>query len=116
MLLRFPAFWNSCLFHISKRLCVQYFGHQITLITAFPLCSPLIFIFLSPLAPLWRLHFSGVISFLLKCLCLILGRVRPGDLGKHKEKGKGGSSEFTFELGKTQMSGVFYLIKTKVKL
>lgn len=44
------------------------------------------------------MQFSAVISLLLKCLCLILGRVRPGGLGKHKQKGKGGSSEFTFEL------------------
>ena len=62
------------------------------------------------------MQFSGVISFLLKRLCLILGRVRPRGLGKHKQKGKRGSSEFAFELVKTQKSGVCYLTKTKVRL
>lgn len=115
MLLRFPAFWSSRLFHTRKQPCVQcYFGHQITLITVFPLCSPLVFISLSLLAPLWRMQFSGVISFLLKRLCLILGRGRLGTWDK--SKGKGSFSKFTFELGKAQKSGFCYLIKTQVGL
>lgn len=39
----------------------------------------------------------------------------PGE-GKHKQKGKGGFVKFTFELVKTQKSGVRYLIKTKFRL
>lgn len=89
---------------------------SVTLITSFALGSPLVFIFLPLLALLWRMQCSGVISSLLQCLSLILGRVSPGALGKHKHQGKGGSSECLSELVKRGFERVRYLMKTQAGL